>query len=643
MHLFNLGLGEFLGLLGAASGVVLALYLLDRSKQKIRVATLRFWTPAPKPSDLKNRRKIQQPLSLLLQLLSILCLLLAIAQLRWGSAESGARDHVLILDTSAWMGARAGATAREGTLLDAARRSARAWLRTLPSGDRVMVVQADGQATAVTAFETNRQVVEQAIAAASPGQSALRLGQALAFAQKTQRMHARRIGEVVFAGTGRVSTDEEKFADAPKNLRVLPSAGPANNTGVRHLAVRRAGASPDVWEIYVTVKNYGPEPRVVPLAATFGGAPAGTETLRLTGGAEREVSFRYKTLSAGVLDVRLFNPDAFPGDDRASVELPAQPRVKVAVYSNEPNLIRPLLTANPRVEAVFRGHAEMPDAATDAALVILDRPPRRVDPKGPAIWIEPAAGVSAMALKQQAEGVALTRWRDEHPAGRGLRTRDLRLAKTAIFAPASGDVAVAESSAGPVIVARPASRAIYFGFHPMRSELRFELATPLLFANIVQWMAPDSFRRWELNASSAGSITAEVDGEAEEIQVTDENNQPVPFTVQDRTLRFFHGTRGTVRLRDGRRESVYSLTLPEVETAVWTPPATVRRGIPRPGSGGPSATDLWRALAILGAAGLVTEWLLFGRRRLPFAVASMELSVRLRSLLRKPSLLRRAS
>ena len=117
MSLLNLGLGELMALIAGVSGVLVALYLLDRSKRKQVVATLRFWTNAPTPEERKHRKRIQQPLSLLLQLLSMILLLLAIAQLRWGGQAGTERDHVVLLDTSAWMSARSG----QNTLMDEAR------------------------------------------------------------------------------------------------------------------------------------------------------------------------------------------------------------------------------------------------------------------------------------------------------------------------------------------------------------------------------------------------------------------------------------------------------------------------------------------------------------------------------------------
>ena len=77
-----------------------ALYLLDRTRRKQVVSTLRFWVEPGKPRPVTRRNRIQQPLSLLLQLLGMLLLLLAIAEFQFGGSRNARRDHVLVLDTS---------------------------------------------------------------------------------------------------------------------------------------------------------------------------------------------------------------------------------------------------------------------------------------------------------------------------------------------------------------------------------------------------------------------------------------------------------------------------------------------------------------------------------------------------------------
>src|SRR4051794_10280397 len=116
MFFLNLSFGEFITLLGALGGVVTALYLLDRSRHKRVVSTLRFWVNAPRVEEHQRRKRIRDPWSLILQLASLLLLLLSIAQLQWGTRDRAGRNHVIILDTSSSMAQRDG----NGILLDLA-------------------------------------------------------------------------------------------------------------------------------------------------------------------------------------------------------------------------------------------------------------------------------------------------------------------------------------------------------------------------------------------------------------------------------------------------------------------------------------------------------------------------------------------
>src|SRR5947209_11294451 len=147
MFFLNLSAAEFLTLLGTLGGLVTAFYLLDRTKRRRVVSTLRFWTSAGAAEDQPRRKKVNQPWSLVLQLLSLLCLLLAIAQLNWGTREFRSRDHVLLIDTSAW----AGAQEASGKIIDRERESAQAYIAGLRPGDRVLLVAADSLSTPMTA------------------------------------------------------------------------------------------------------------------------------------------------------------------------------------------------------------------------------------------------------------------------------------------------------------------------------------------------------------------------------------------------------------------------------------------------------------------------------------------------------------
>ena len=601
-----------MGLAGAISAGVVALYLLDRSKRRQVVATLRFWTAADSRTEMKHRKRIQQPWSLLLQLLSLLFLLIALAGPRLGSPDAG-RDHVVILDTSAWMGARSGRT----NLMDEARAAARAYVKALPSRDRVMLVRADALATPVTAFESDRQVLDDAIGRSQPGASVLNLAQALEFAQRAQKLQARHAGEIVFAGAARVPEDEAGLSAVPSNLRVLQVNGAQENVGLRKLGLRRSTTVADTWDIFVSLRNYGLKRRDVRLELQFGGAPAGSRSFSLKPGEEQQATFAYKTHAAGYLEARLNSRDAFPQDDRAVVELPSEKPLRVVVYSNEPALLKPPIAMSGQVDAVFESPAKY-DPQVKADIVVLDRFAPLVRPKTSSIWIEPPAAGSPIAVKGTRTAVKLESWRTDTPLGAGLRTKDVLLGSAEIFAPAAGDISVAESAEGPLIVARPgAAKIVVLGFHPVKSSMKYELATPLLIANTLRWIAPDVFRSREVQAGTVGTVTVPVEKgtDAANVKVVTEDGKPLPFTIEDNVLRFFSGAPGTVRVLTGARELVYSLTLPDVGESLWKPPAAVHKGIPRAMGNGVSSTDIWPWFAVFGALGLLLDWLLFGRSR----------------------------
>src|SRR5581483_7686792 len=182
MFFLNLTAGEFFGLLAALGGIITALYLLDRTKRKKVVSTLRFWTPALRAEEQQHRKRMREPWSLLLQLLSLVLLLLAVAQTEWGSRQRSGRSDIILLDTSSWTAEHSG----QGSLLDREKAVVRRYLGRLPARDRVMLVRADALATPLTPFRPDRTVLLNALNAAAPAYSALNMRQALAFAREAK-------------------------------------------------------------------------------------------------------------------------------------------------------------------------------------------------------------------------------------------------------------------------------------------------------------------------------------------------------------------------------------------------------------------------------------------------------------------------
>jgi hypothetical protein len=587
MFFLNLALGQLLIAAGAISAFTVALYLLDRSRRKQVVSTLRFWTQANQPVQTSRRRMIRQPLSLLLQLAGILLLLLAIAQPRIGNPFSRPGYDVLILDTSAWMSARQGGV----PLMDTARKRALQWLSALPAADRVMLVRADALATPATAFETDHSRVRSAIAGSEPGATALDVNSAIQFARRAQaNQHAS--GEVAYVGSGRVRSAQDAGLVDGKGLRFIHVADQIENVGLRRASVARSATESGAWDVLTTVRNYGLHAHTVNLNVGFDRAPVGARLLTLAPGAEQEAAFTVHASQSGLLEARITPGDAFPDDDRAEVLIPALPRLQVTVYTARPDVVRPLLAANALVESQFRSPGQYRTDRHD------------VD----TIWIDPPAGLSPVRVTKTVrdpKGIRVA----------GLQSRDLKLASASVFATNPGDVAMASVDDGPVIVARPGThKTVVVGFDPGAAGTRYQLAIPLVFANILRWINPETFQQSGVNLQAAGSVAMALPGEGP-VEVKRADGSAAPFSVDHHTLHLFSGSRDNLRVITPGREQVFALTLPEMWDARWEPPAGVIRGLPHGASATSPPREVWPWLAVLGAACLIAEWILYARLR----------------------------
>jgi len=615
MFFLNLTAGEFFALLGAVGSLIAALYLLDKSKRKKVVSTLRFWSPASSAEELQSRRRMREPWSLLLQLLGLLLLLLAIAQLQWGSRRWLGRDHVLLLDTSSW----SAASDRQSTLLDAEKRLALDYVSRLPGTDRVMVVRVDGLATPVTPFTSNRQQLASAVNASVSESSALNLEQALTFAVQAQSWAEGTRGEIVYDGTGMTSGETVDTPTIP-NLRLLSPTLNREHVGIRRLAAKRDQQESNSWDASVTLKNFGSEPHAVRLQTQFAGTHFAPRAIELAPRQEAAAEYSFVTGSGGELLARVSPSDVLSTDQEAHLRLPQSGPLQVTVYTRRAEELRPLFAANRRLVARFFDPVTYP-VAQPGEVVVLDGFAPRMRPTLPSLWIAPPRSGSPIAVKGLDYDAVIKTWHNETALAAGLHARVAHIANAEIFETYEGDTPVASIAGGPIVVAREAgpghARFALIGFDPLQGQLKFEVTTPILFANLLRWLSPESFRTLDLAAGSVGTASVPLDPkeEIEQIRVVDDNGLALPFTVHGAVLQLFAAEPSVLHVYSGDRERILSLTLPEVADTEWKAPDGAAQGLPRVSRLGGGPIDLWKWLALAGLGCLLAEWFAFGRQR----------------------------
>ena len=620
MNFLNLTAAEFFLILLPLSLAVVVLYLHDRSRRRQVVSALQFWPNRPDPPMVTRRRKLQQPLSLLLQLLALMLLLLAIAGLQWDRHKGTVRRHVVILDSSAWMGA----IASDGqSLMTKVGASARSYIASVPDSEPLMLIRGNANPAPMTSFTTDRQALEKAIGTLSPSWNSIDLNAAFRMAQSVLKLHVvdsdefkkySDIGEVTYIGSSRSKVSngvEGKFL----RVRWIEVDEEIEDRGITELVARRTTGDSETWEVSVRLLNTAERAQSNVVEFSFAGKKLGSKTLILPPNTNKQLRFRMRTRRAGRLEVRMGSPDRFALNDSASPELPKYSRHQIDVYSQYSHVLKSLVGSNPSLDAQFRSVQSY--ASSKAQAIVFEKFAPTVPPQSNLVYISPPPESSPVTVERLAQKQRIVRWDADHPLANGLRTRDIVLDETAIFRPSAEDMIIAECEAGPVIVAQLKNgyKRVVFGFNFSNNALQNTPTTPLLFANTMRWIFPDSYRSSELRAQSPGLIEVDIGDTAEgNIDVHSDKSHDIPWSYRSGRLRLFTSTPGNIVVDTPTVRTHLAVVLPGMHRGRWDPPEGVLRGVPPPAiDQNTEPVILWPVLGVLALFFLLLEWKLFGR------------------------------
>ncbi|HEX4167053.1 MAG TPA: VWA domain-containing protein [Bryobacteraceae bacterium] len=618
MFFLNLTAAEFLSLLGVLGGIVTALYLLDRAKRRRVVSTLRFWSAAGVAEQRQSRRKMNDPWSLLLQLLSLALLLLALSRVQWGNSARRGRDHVLLLDISSWTAAHMAGNNSPVTVLDREKQLLQQYFALLPRNDRAMLVAVDGLATPLTGFISDQRQFGNALSSAVPSFSALNVDNALSFARQASAWSDAVSGEIVYSGPQ--LTVGKASAPPLNNVRLLPVPADRENVGIRQLTVRQLLDEPDSWQAFVVIKNYGHAPAAIQLAMRYGSTTFAPRRLTISAQAESTAEYAFSTKDASDLTASLKPGGSLAADDQATLSVPHVHDLSVIVFTDRPQILKPLLESNRALHAVFYPIAQFkPDMHAD--VIVLDRFTPGALPGAPTLWLDPPTDHSPLPVADTVSD-ALVNWAtDSGVQSSSLHAKPLHVPTAHTFQTFAGDHAIATIGENPVVVARsggsghPASAVV--GFDPAAGELRFEVTAPLLFADLLQWLSPDAFRTLTLSAETVGLAEVALDPAEENlpIHVTDSQGLLVPAVRRNHRLQVFVNHPTSLRISSAESTRLLSLRLPAIADQLWQPPANASQGLPVGAWFIPPAVDLWKWLAVAAGFCLIGDWFFFARIR----------------------------
>jgi Ca-activated chloride channel family protein len=471
--------------------VVVAMYLLKLRRDETVVPSTLLWKRLVADVEANAPwQRLRRSLLFLLQLLLVAVLAILAARPFLERPAGLAGDIVLVIDTSASMGA----TDVSPNRLAAAKDAAKAALRDLPAGGRVSVIAAGATARMVANETRDLGRVRQAIDSIELTSAAGDLGDALALAGAL----AARSGdaEILVATDASIARPPQIRVEAP--IRVLPVGRDRKNQAIVALAVRTA-PSGVTRSVFVSVANLDLTLASRRLQLFADGNPAPFEVRDVTVEAQSRSNVVIDEIprDVRVLEVRLAsvedgatsNPDQLAIDDRAWAVVPPDTLRRVLLVSDGDPYLETALTYLPNTELygvtpedygpatkpelfdliIFEGYlpADLPSTA-----VLAIAPPRTSE-----------LGVVTGSLREPGIGAIdpnepILRYVD-------LSTTHIATAKR-LELPEWARTIIPGPGSAPLLYAgeRAGVRSAVLAFEPRQSDLPLQVAFPILLANL---------------------------------------------------------------------------------------------------------------------------------------------------------------
>jgi Ca-activated chloride channel family protein len=475
---------------------VIAMYMLKLRRDEAVVPSTLLWTRLLTDVEANAPwQRLRRSLLLLLQLLLVLILVLLAARPFLERPAGLARDIILVVDTSASMGA----TDVLPNRLEGAKSAAIEALKELPTGGKVSVIAAERTARIVANETTDLGRVRQAITSLAPTSTTGDLDDALELASKL----ARRSGDaqILVATDGALASTPATEVDAP--ISVLPVGRDRKNQAIVALAVR-TDPSALTQSAFVGVANLDLEPAERRLEVYGDGILIEAQDLTIDPQTRQDIVIdditngRQRTVN--VLEVRLTaadteatgDPDQLALDDHAwAIVPPTRERVILVVGEGDPYL-ETALSKLPNVDlwlgtpADYARNPDNPEGKPWDLVIFEGELPAEL-PNVPILAIAPERSSPLGQVNGTLTNPGIGSLNPDEPILSFVDLSTLHIAEAARMTLPDWARAVIPGPRGAPLLyvgERDGLRTAVLAFDPRQSDLPLQVAFPVLLANL---------------------------------------------------------------------------------------------------------------------------------------------------------------
>jgi Ca-activated chloride channel family protein len=610
-------------LLTALAVPILLLYMLKLRRKQVEVSSTFLWAQLLRDQQANAPwQKLRRNLLLILQLLILSALVIAVARPAVQIPAVASGSVIVLLDGSASMNA----TDVRPSRFERARKSVQALINGLASDSAMtLILAADSPQTLVSA-ETDKATLTQALDKAHVTQGHADWQAAFALAAGSARSNQGQATTVIISDG---CLPEKGLPALPGDVRYVPVGESQDNLAISALALRSAQKGP---QLFAEANNYGAADRNVLLSIYFNDELIDARQLTLRAGSRESLTLDNLPNTSGIYKARLSDPkqntrlDALALDDQAFAVYQSSAARRVLLVSRGNLFLEQLLASLPGIQP-FRalpaedGTVQIPNDPFD--LYIFDGILPVKLPEANLLFVNPPSNpfFEVGAPYQEIKNVKV----NDHALTRFVDWKNVHILEAKAVQTPPWASALIESDSGPLVFAgeTKGQRIAALLFDLRQSDLPLQIAYPILFSNLINYLAPASAfdTTQSLQPGEALSIVPQTD--VQKIVIASPSNKVFTLPASQATftqtqeLGFYAVN---FLSKDSTRVEYFAVNLFDENESNIQPRASIQVGsevVAPTASRQLGQRELWTWLAGLALLVLMIEWQVYHRRQLP--------------------------
>ena len=613
-----------LALIGLLSlPVIVAFYMLRLRRRDVPVGSTFLWQQLIRDVEANAPwQRLRSSWLLLLQLLIAGLVVVAAARPFTNATSELAANVVLIVDTSASMGAVDPA----GPRIDLARSAAHGVIQRLPEGGRVTVVTSDDTAHVLVSETDDRAAADAAIDRVVATQLPGNLTDAFALASALAARDSD--STVVVVSDANIARLPSVGIGAPVRVERVGTSDANQAVAALSLLRRSGGAQLDC---FVAVSNPSAADATRRLELYADGTLVDARDLTIPAGQRSEAIVSSIPAATRVVEARLAGSDALATDDRAFALVPAGGTTRALLVTSGNTYLENALALLPRLELYAVAPGGYAKALADAAsahqpygLVVFDRFVPPAAPPLPSVYVGPPSSGAFGTTGASMSGPLIARTSTDEPLLRFVDLSTIHIGRATVVTLADGMQAVVSTTSGRPLVATGMVNGkpiALLSFALADSDLPLQVAFPLLMSNLADFLLPPGDGVLPPSAALGEPIALALDPSLPTVTVVDAGRSttislaggrgtlPGATTVGIRELRDPGGTvigRTAANLFDPAESRIAPGDPLRIEDLGQLPASGK-------GSSQPTRSEWWWPLALAALGLLLAEWVLFHR------------------------------